>query len=173
MHAPAQTFTRKLSFDELRASLEYDADTGIFRRKVTVASNARAGGVAGYRKPDGYWLISIDHRRFYAHRLAWFYVHGEWPAGMIDHINGDPGDNRIANLREATHAENGRNARRATRNKSGFKGVFFSKQGGSWQAALRLNGRTIYLGRYSTAEAAHAAYLEGAKQHFGEFARAK
>lgn len=56
-------------------------------------------------------------------------------------------------------------------NNSGFRGVYFDKEGKNWRASIRVNGKRINLGRFSTAELANAAYLEAASKYRGEFAR--
>ncbi len=93
-----------------------------------------------------------------AHRLAWLYVHGTWPAMRVDHRNGNPADNRIRNLRLATNSENRQNLHKAHKNNlSGLLGV--SRNGNNWAATIKINGKRIGLGTYKTAEAAHAVYL--------------
>ncbi|CAH0532169.1 Phage HNH homing endonuclease (ACLAME 27) [Ralstonia phage UAM5] len=101
-----------------------------------------------------------------AHRLAWLYMTGKWPEQFIDHANMNKGDNRWGNLREANKSQN--NANQPARTTSGLKGAYWSNASMSWQA--KINKR--YLGSYGTAEEAHAAYMEAARERFGEFARA-
>lgn len=113
----------------------------------------------------------VDGRGYYVHRLAWFYVHGRWPQQQIDHINGDPHDNRIANLREATVEQNRRNVRLSTKNKFGLKGVTIQK--GRYKAQIRFAGKHINIGLFDSPEEAHAAYCRHAIQLHGEFARLK
>ena len=99
---------------------------------------------------------------FYAHRLAWAYIHGEAPA-VIDHINGDATDNRIANLRPATLSVNNRNASMSKANTSGFNGVVYAKSKRRWKAqvAQGLNGKrtTIHLGYFKTKDEAAEARI--------------
>lgn len=92
---------RALSLALLRSCLAYDPDTGVFTRLKTDNPNPAAvvGGVAGHVQPHGYRHIRVGDHRYLAHRLAWFYVYGVWPADEIDHINRDRDDNRISNLR--------------------------------------------------------------------------
>ncbi len=95
------------------------------------------------------------------------------PDGVqVDHINGDGLDNRRANLRLATHAENSRNVRRPSNNKSGFKGVYKNAKTGRWAAMITGGGQRQYLGQFDTPEEAHSAYCKAAAFHHGEFARA-
>jgi hypothetical protein len=166
-----------LTIERANEVLSYDPTTGVFVWKVDRLAGgkgqiikARAGDVAGHHTA-GYRTISIDCRKHKAHRLAWFMTYGQWPAEHIDHINGDPSDNRIANLREATRFENMRNSKRKSRNKSGIKGVAWVPKRGKWGAWIRYEGKNKYLGYYATAEHAHNAYALAAYMFHGEYAR--
>lgn len=92
---------------------------------------------------------------------------------LVDHINGDPLDNRKPNLRLCTHAENMRNRRIHRNNQSGFKGVHAAtdRKAVRWRAQISVDNKRIHLGSYATAEAAHAAYVEAAAKYHGAFAR--
>jgi len=113
--------------------------------------------------------IKIDGELYRCNRLAWLYVHGELPTSLVDHINLDPLDHRIANLRLATKAQNSANATKRKHNTSGFKGVF--RRGDRWRAQISSQKVKYFLGSYSTPEAAHAAYTNAARRLHGEFAR--
>lgn len=107
--------------------------------------------------------------KFYLHRVLL-----DAPPGLtVDHINGDGLDNRRANLRLATHAENCRNARRASTNTTGFKGVTYLQREQRWQAQLYFEGQLKYLGSFEHPELAHAVYCAAARFYFGEFARSE
>ena len=94
------------------------------------------------------------------------------PDGMeTDHINGDSLDNRRENLRICTHAENLRNRKMNSGNKSGYKGVYWFSQRGKWRAAITLNGKNVHLGLFTDPADAAKAYDKAAQEHFGEFAR--
>jgi hypothetical protein len=150
------------SADDIRKRLAYDTDTGVFvwRRCVTMPNNwnARyAGAVAGCIDTHGYRLIRIDGRLRYAHRLAWLIVTGEWPADQIDHVSGNRADNRIANLRAVSHADNMRNAAMRADNTSGHMGVNWHKAAGKWRAKIKADGRDIHLGLFPDLSDAIAA----------------
>lgn len=158
-----------LTADRLREVLDYDPLTGAFTWKapqhgVTVGSRAGSIGAHGYRN------ITVNQGRYRASRLAWLYVHGAWPSGLIDHIDRDRQNDRIANLREATRSQNNGNAARRSDNTSGYKGVGFHAASGLWYAKIGVRGRVISLGYHRAKEAAARAYDRAAREHFGEFA---
>jgi hypothetical protein len=161
-----------LTAERLRELLDYDPETGVFTRRVDAGSRGKAGSVAGgYHSRGGYLEIGIDGRVYYSHRLAILYVTGEWPTAHVDHINNVKDDNRFANLREATKAQNATNSKRRSDNTSGFKGVGYDPRRRRWVARIRYGGRTTCLGRFKTPDAAHAAYRAAAQELHGEFAR--
>jgi hypothetical protein len=159
-----------LTVERLHSLLDYDAETGIFRWKVRRGSVV-AGAIAGSRRKDGYYGVQIDGREYLLHRLAWFYVKGRWPMPEADHRDLDKGNNRLANLREATQSQNRANVR--VRTKSGFKGVYiYGGRDRPFQAAIRIDGKQNTLGYFASAEEAHEVYKAAAAKAFGEFARA-
>jgi hypothetical protein len=158
--------------ERVRKLLDYDPQTGAFRWRNPQSNRVRKGAIAGKIGNRGYLRLGIDGGRYQAHRLAWLWHYGQWPHGDVDHINGQRDDNRIANLRIATRSQNLWNSRRQSRNTSGFKGVSFDKNRRQWQAHICVTGHVIHLGRFSSPEAAHDAYISAATRYFGEFARA-
>lgn len=151
-----------LTVARLREMLSYDEQTGVFIRARATGRHGchRAGAVSGYVTPLGYVEISVDNKTFKAHRLAWLYKYGTWPNGHIDHIDGRPGNNAIANLREADDLLNGQNIKGPKKNNksTGLLGV--KKNGPGWCASIQTNGATKYLGQFRTPEEASQAYLE-------------
>lgn len=119
----------------------------------------------------GYRHGLISRRSFKAHRVIWALVHGYWPDGQIDHVNGDRADNRIANLREASGAENMQNRGLQVSNTSGFKGIAWSAKQGRWVVRISKDGRRTYIGSYVTKEDAAKAYDAAAIQMHGGFAK--
>lgn len=148
-----------ITADWIKNVLDYDPKTGFFIWKVRFGKRGVPGRKAGTVDFGGYVVITINGKRHKAHRLAWLYMHGYWPAVAVDHINGDRTDNRIANLREADWAENQQNRGVQKNNKSGFFGVSWDAHAGKWRAGIRFNGRSRNLGGYDSPEEAHAAYL--------------
>lgn len=152
---------KDISHSDLVEKICYESKTGNFFWR----SNYNVGKPLGYVNYDGYIRMYALGRRYYAHRLAWFYVTGEWPKHEIDHINGDRSDNRISNLREATQNENAQNKRKQRNNKSGVTGVSWNKAEKSWVVKISANGKRIYLGRYSNLSDAIKAREEGKKKY--------
>lgn len=153
----------------------YDPATGALTWKVN-RSWRKAGDTVGEVSRYGYVSVSYVESgrrvRVQGHRLAWRLYYGEWPpSGMqIDHINGDRGDNRIANLRLATAQQNRMNEASRT----GLpKGVRLWKKGNyaRWQARIKKDRKSKHLGYFDTIEDAHAAYMRAAHDLFGAFAR--
>jgi len=161
-----------VSLERLKQVLRYDPDTGHFTwrveiKKGQVKAEDRAGAHLAPTQRKA--LISNDGIRYAAHRLAWFYQYGEWPNERIDHVDGDSSNNRISNLRQATHSQNMHNRKRCSRNTSGAKGVFWCEHRNKWRARIGNNGKTQSLGRYDTIEEAREAYRIAAEKLHGEF----
>lgn len=156
-----------LTAELLRAAVTYDPLTGEFRRLVS-SSHAKAGDAADCVNARGYIEFNVLGRLHRAHRLAWLYVYGEWPAGDIDHKNRDKTDNRIANLRVVTNRVNSENRSDANSNSStGLLGVR-RRRNGTFEARIGVGGHLLYLGVHVTAEQAHAAYLSAKRiNHLG------
>jgi hypothetical protein len=143
-----------ITADELRKRLRYDADTGKFFRLP--GRGVVAGAPAGRLSTRGYIEIELCGATHKAHRLAWLYVHGEFPTGVIDHKNGAKTDNRIDNLRDATVAQNAQNRRLGARG----LGVSWSTEKQKWRANIKPVGAPqVYLGAFDTREEAQAAYI--------------
>jgi hypothetical protein len=151
-----------LDFTEVSKILEYCRETGMFKWKVRVNSKVPSGATAGTPQNNGYILITINSKKYLAHRLAWFMEHGEFPNGQIDHINGNRIDNRIANLRVVTTSENQHN-QRSPRGNNPYLGVSVVKGTRYWQAHIAANGKQKNLGRFKTPEEARDAYIEAKK----------
>lgn len=128
-----------------------------------------AGKEAGGMRSDNQCArVSLDRTRFKVHRLIWFYVHGAWPR-EIDHIDRNPANNSINNLRVASRGQNMQNSKTLSTNRAGLKGAHFKKDRQNFVSRICLNGKQMHLGCFDTAEEAHAAYCAAARQHFGEF----
>jgi hypothetical protein len=141
--------------ERLRELLHYSPNTGLFAWALS-RRRCRVGGKTGCVAKNGYIVIRLDDTLYLAHRLAWLYQTGKWPAHQIDHINGDRADNRWRNLREVTNAENAQN-KRVKLGKSGFRGV--RSENRKWLAEIKVNYKPIRIGLFDTPEEAHQAYI--------------
>lgn len=151
-----------MTADQVRAHLRYDPDTG---HLIWQPGRKRPGQVAGTDKGSGYIMIRVEGRALLAHRLAWLLSTGTWPTGEIDHLNGVKTDNRIANLRDVPRQRNSENTRKARASgATGFLGVSWDNQKKKFQSGIVVNGKRKNLGRFSTAEEAHAAYVAAKRQ---------
>lgn len=151
--------------NHLKEALEYNPDTGIFIWKINPSMGTKSGSIAGSVNDEGYIKIAYKRKIYSAHRLAWLYMYGSMPEDKIDHRNGIKSDNRIINLRSATHMQNLCNQRKPmSNNTTGYLGVSYSKKNRKFVAQIRINGRLKYLGSFSKAIEAHEAYLKVKRQ---------
>lgn len=157
-----------LTHERAREIFDYDPVTGLLTSKIRRGSKIAPGQAIGSRQSQGYLQMTVDEEKFLVHRVIWFWVTGEWP-DEIDHKNLEKTDNRFDNLRAAGRSANNQNTRAHKDNASGLKGV--SRKRDRWRARIRIDGREVSLGAFSTKDAAAAAYAAAARQHFGEFAR--
>jgi hypothetical protein len=158
-----------LNQERLKELFNYDQDTGLFTR-LTSARGAKShvGDVVGCVHSKGDVIIGIKGKSYKAHRLVWLYMYGYFPDKHIDHINGNPSDNRLCNLREATQAENMQNIRYKPRGyRPGLLGTSYRKDviKKPWTSQIVLRGRKRFLGFFETEEQAHDAYLEAKRIH--------
>ncbi len=146
-----------LTYARLRELFDYDSETGVFTRKQNRGGKAMAGATVGNYAGGGYLKVSINKRNEYLHRLAWVMVHGVWPDGVIDHINGVKDDNRIANLRDVTRSANQHNMPSRINCWTGCVGVSWRADECKWRARITIQHKEIHLGLFSTlAEAVSA-----------------
>lgn len=150
-----------LTAERVRELFNYDPKTGVMLRRVT-RGNVMAGSVAGRPDREGYVRIDIDGREYRRARLAWLYVHGEWPKGLIDHRDGVPDNDRLANLRDVTRAQNNRN--RKGHAASGLKGAYFNRRTGRWFSRITRHGKGRHLGHFPTPAACAVAFEAAARK---------
>lgn len=148
---------------ELVENIKYSAETGEFHW-VKPGQGRQMGKSLGGAMANKYLQLKFKGEPTLAHRLAWFYTHGVWPSGVIDHINGDRQDNRLINLRDTTSSVNAQNVFKAHRDsRSGVLGVRSYK--GSYRAHITVDKKVRHLGTFKTIEEASLAYKE-AKRHY-------
>jgi hypothetical protein len=146
---------------------DYDPQTGTLRHGLRRPPRFRRGEIATRKDSHGYLNVSVRGQSHKAHRIVWFLERGEWPQDELDHINGKRDDNRIGNLRAATHLENSQNRTAQANNKSGFLGVSWKASRGKWRAQITADGKKHMLGYFDTAEDASRAYLEAKERLHG------
>lgn len=135
-----------LTQERLLQVIAYDKGSGVFTR---LDSGEATGTVNG----RGYVCLKIDGKNYLAHRLAWLYIYGSWPENYLDHIDRDKTNNRIQNLRNVTNSQNQRNVE-----ESSSRGVWFDSARGKFTARIKIMGKLKFLGRFTSFEAAKAAY---------------
>jgi hypothetical protein len=161
--------------------LSYNPETGLLTWKTrseelgasygfTVQSvrmwNARySGKLAASRLRHGYVGVKIFGQTYFAHRVIWKMAHGVDP-DHVDHVNGRKGDNRLANLRDVTAAENQKNRKLTEASRSGVIGVRWCKSTNAWVARIGVHGKTITLGRHSDFSSA-VEERRGAEREYG------
>lgn len=157
-----------ITHSEVIDLLEYRPDTGKFYWRAKIN---QVEGEAGNVEPlTGYRRIKVCGHRIMAHRLAWFYVTGTWPANRIDHKNRCRDDQRFSNLREASDGQNKANSKVRIDSVLSIKGVRLHECGG-YQSRIWNGERNIHLGIFPTSEQAKEVYDKAAEAMFGEFAR--
>ena len=141
------TTIKVLTQEEVREHLDYNPETGELRWKKRKRGRKR-GVVVGSTSVAGYLRIRINKKLYYSHRLIWLWVYGYFPETDIDHIDRDPSNNRLSNLREVSRICNQRNCGLDPRNKSGVKGVCWETRYGKWKSAINVDHKEKFLGRF-------------------------
>jgi hypothetical protein len=156
-----------LTQEYLKHLFHYNPETGLFKRLVSPNRKTReVGKIASCINPTtGYVCIKINYKTYTAHRLAWLYMFGKFPDNCIDHINKIRHDNRIANLREATFAQNALNRNIQASSSSRFTNVTWCNRNKKWIVRGLIKGKRTYLGSFKCKIEANAHYVEIMKSH--------
>lgn len=115
----------------------------------------------------GYNVVKIQGKLFYAHRIIFFLETGEEPE-HIDHIDRNPLNNHISNLRAVSKSQNNQNKPKSYGG-SKYKGVSWCQERKKWVAQLMKNGKSVLHKRFETEEEAALAYNKAVSFHYGEF----
>ena len=151
---------KTMTLEILKKDLNYNKKTGVFTWRTAPANRIIVGQLAGTLRKDGYRVICVKSKYYLAHRLAWFWIHMEWPHGDIDHINRVRSDNRIANLRDVSRSINMQNIKNHQKNNiSGFLGATTMPHK-RWHARIMVNGKQIFIGSFKSPLEAHNAYIK-------------
>lgn len=160
---------------ELTRIFEYRSDgTLVWRHRDDMPiqwRNRYVGRTAGTRTHQKYIQVSICNRVYKAHRVIWAWHTGEWPTDEIDHINGDPSDNRIENLRPASRTENAINRGVQSNNTSGATGVSWCRKRKMWRSFIGVDGAFIHIGYFQDKNDARDAYSEASARYHGSYSR--
>jgi len=159
---------------ELKSVLDYDSNNGVFtwmsRKDRSNSWNARygckrAGCVKRLNSGIEYEVIRFNKKVYYSHRLAWLYMFGQVCDKQIDHIDGNGLNNSISNIRKIDQADNKRNRRLGINNKTGFFGVYFSKDMGKWYAQITIDRVVKHLGVFCSKSDAVIARVAAEKEY--------
>lgn len=159
-------FKKLPELTRVRQLLEYDPLNGGFIWK----SGQYAGKHAGCTKKNKYVMIRIDYNLYCEHRLVWYFFNELDPDVSVDHIDNDPSNNKIDNLRLANNRQQMKNSRSWKNSKVKYKGVFPITRHNKYFARIRVDGKYLYLGSFLDPFDAHKAYCEAANKYHGEFA---
>ena len=154
----------------LRSILKYDVETGdlFWKHRIDVSPEWNikwAGKPAGCKTENGRYVVGVCRAQYQFHRIVWKIYYGSDPSGQIDHIDGDPLNNRIANLRVVSQSGNNKNKARSKHNTSGVTGVYWSKPRGMWYSQIRENYKLIHIGFFTEKADAIAARKQAERDH--------
>jgi hypothetical protein len=155
-----------LTFEKASQFFEYK--DGFLYWKQDRGSCKVKGKVAGNKSKNGYWEIQFCGIKTHSHRIIFLLHHGYLPK-YIDHIDRDPSNNKIENLREATQSQNMMNSVVRKNNACGIKGVFYRKLTNNWVSKISVQGKSYWLGSFATKEEAGLAYQKKAKELHKDF----
>lgn len=153
------------AYERLLSKMEYVDGRLIWAKPH---KSALLGKDVGRKDKNGYWRVHVTGMMVSVHRLIFFKFHRYIP-DFVDHIDGDPSNNRIENLRAADRCGNSRNCKTPITNKTGIKGVY--PVGKKWIASIRINKKITHLGTFPDIFSAACARRSAEIQHYGEFAR--
>ena len=159
LFAPRGFFMPELTADRAREILSYDPISGVLMWRLSRGGKPQ-GSPAGCVDTRGCLRTRVDRKLYLNHRLIWLLVNGSWPSRDIDHLNGDPADNRLENMRDVSNKTNHENKRRPNSNNScGCLGVYWAPNANKYRARIRVSGKSIHIGYFESRESAYSAYL--------------
>lgn len=153
-----------VSQQQLKERMSYDPQTGDFKW-ILPPRGTSVGDIAGKINSNRYLQVWLLNKRYLLHRLAFLYMDGEHPQSEVDHIDGVRHNNSWPNLRRVSSAENSRNKKIFSNNRSGASGVSFDKRTGQWIATIRTGGKVVHLGSFGLKFFAKQARLAAEKKY--------
>lgn len=152
--------------EQIEKHLRYEPRTGELFWLHPTSVRVKAGDPAGYVSPYGYVIVRLLNYSLFRSHIVWFIEKGAWPKLTVDHKSTDKLDDRIKNLRDVPQKWNNQNMRKAQRNnRSGLLGAYWCEKRGKWFSSIKVDSRTVGLGRFPTAEQAHRAYLRAKRKY--------
>lgn len=155
----------------IKEFLSYDPISGFFTWVKVLGGRTIPGSIAGTETNRGYIQLKFNGKYYLAHRLAFFFMTGSFPAEDVDHVNGVTTDNRFFNLRLATTTQNLCNTKVRSDSNSGIKGITYIKENKTWRAKLSMRGKTVFQKNFKFLEDACKEIKRQREIHHGEFAR--
>lgn len=159
----------------LKEVLHYSSESGLFtwldRSEMSALIRSRdAGRSITSLNVLGYVQIMVDGKNYLAHRLAFLYMTGSIPK-LVDHIDGNPSNNKWDNLRAATNQQNSQNSGKSKNNTSGYTGVCWDKNNNKWLVSIMVDRKSLFLGRFSELDDAIEARKVAEIKYFGDYRR--
>lgn len=150
----------------------YEYKNGNLYYKKIIYGNTRRkiGDLAGYVTNEGYVSVKVNRKSYLVHRLIYLMHYGSMPQ-QIDHIDGNPSNNDIKNLREVTGSQNCMNKRISQKNTSGYKNICFVKKINKWRVQIKSKGKTLSFGCFEDIELADLVAQEVRNKYFGSYAK--
>lgn len=146
----------------------YDFEKGCLIRKTATSNRVKVGDVVGSVNSAGYETVYVNGKNRYVHRIIYFMHYGVWP-DHIDHKDRNKRNNNIDNLRSCTQAQNNRNTKLRSNNKSGSKGVSWSKIMNKWSVRVCHNRKSVINMYFDCLELASLVAEEGRNKYHGEY----
>jgi hypothetical protein len=150
----------------------FDYKDGNLFWKKKISKKVNVGNVAGRSASGGYRMLGLYKKTYMEHRLIFMFHNGYFPK-EVDHIDGNKSNNRIENLRPATHMENLKNQKVRINNVSGHKNVGWAGREQKWRVRLAINGKDKHIGYFADRELADFVAVEAANLHHKEFSSYK
>lgn len=164
-------FMKEISISLLRDYFNYDPASGEIRWKKSPHHKVKAGDIAGFIEPRGYRVLQFKKTLWKGHRIALALMNNEFPNGEVDHIDGNPSNNRFENLRVVDKSQNQMNRAVSKNNRSGIKGVHFCESKQKWVSRISVGKNRIHIGGFNSFDEAIQKRKQFEDEFYGQYAR--